>query len=102
MTGRKEYISKDAALRFCVEVLESDTVYSSDVRDAFRAYKSYLEELKTIETTACVECAYAMKKETPVKTIRYECMFDKCWRDEQGNCERGRCLERKDDGKTVD
>lgn len=102
MTGRKEYISKDAALRFCVEVLESDTVYSSDVRDAFRAYKVYLEELQTISTTACRECIYAKKKETPVKTIRYECMFDKCWRDEQGNCERGRCLERKDDGKTVD
>lgn len=97
MTGWKEYISKDDAIRFCDKILESDKVYPTEIWNAFMAYKVYLEELQTISTTACRDCIYATKKETPVKTIRYECIFDKCWRDEQGNCEHGRCMERKHD-----
>lgn len=85
-----KYIKKDAAIQFCNRILGTDTVYSVEVKNAFKAYKAYLEGLATVYTCSCVECKYATRKTTPVGTIRYECMFDKGWRDKEGCCENGR------------
>ena len=87
------YIKKDAAIQFCDKVLGTDTVYSVEVKNAFKAYMAYLESLATVETCPCVKCKYATKKTTPVGTIRYECMFDHVWRDKNGGCENGREVE---------
>lgn len=85
-----KYIEKDAAIQFCDKVLGTDTVYSPEVKNAFKAYKAYLDSLATVRTCSCVKCIYATKRETIVGTIRYECMFDKGWRDKEGCCENGK------------
>ena len=91
-----KYIEREAAIQFCDKVLGTDTVCSVEVKNAFKAYKSYLESLATVETCPCVKCKYATKKTTPVGTIRYECMFDHGWRDKEGCCENGREMEVQD------
>ena len=85
-----KYIKREDAIQFCKKVLGTDTVYSVEVKNAFKAYKAYLENLATVKTCPCVKCKYATKKITPVGTIRYECMFDHGWRDKEGCCENGR------------
>ena len=88
-----KYIKREDAIQFCGKVLGTDTVYSVEVKNAFKAYKAYLENLATVETCPCVKCKYATEKATPVGTIRYECLFDNGWRDKNGGCENGREVE---------
>lgn len=94
-----KYIKKDAAIQFCDRILGTDTVYSVEVKNAFKAYKAYLENLAAVDTCSCLECKYATRKTTPVGTIRYECLFDHGWRDNNGGCESGREVEVQDGQK---
>ena len=51
-----KYIEKDSAIQFCDKVLGTDTVYSPEVKNAFKAYKAYLEILATVDAVPVVRC----------------------------------------------
>ena len=50
-----------------------------------------------VELVTCGECRYPLKKETPVGTVKYDCVLHKGWYDADHYCGHGeRHGERKD------